>query len=133
MYSGAVDCRKIALAAVVSLVDVTNRVSVPAYTVATASVGQPQTIRPRIHRKRAHAAIADRIEATCIPEKAAILMAAPPVENRIAAAAAASTPCARFRPLIAKSICLLEPIILVVAFCVQPSPPGGRNSLQLNE
>ena len=35
------------------------------------------------------AAMAERIEATCIPEKAAILMAAPPVENRIAAAAAA--------------------------------------------
>ena len=70
MYSGAVDCRKMAFAAVVSFVDVTNSVSVPAYTVATASVGQPQTMRPRTQRKSAKAAIADRIEATCIPEKA---------------------------------------------------------------
>src|SRR5688500_8785655 len=84
-------------------------------------------MRPRTQSKSAQAAITDRSEATCIPENAAILMAAPPVENRIAAAIAASTPRARFRPLIANRTCLQEPIILVIAFCVQPSPPGGTH------
>jgi hypothetical protein len=79
---------------------------VQAYTVATANIRQPQTMCPRAQRKSVKAATADRIEATCMPEKAAILMAAPPVENRIAAAAADATPRERFRPLIAKSIYL---------------------------
>jgi hypothetical protein len=37
MYSGAVDCRKMALAAVVSFVAATKRVSVAAYATATTS------------------------------------------------------------------------------------------------
>ncbi len=88
MYSGAVDCRKIAWAEVVSFVEVTNKISVAAYTAPMASVGHDQVMRPRIQSSSAAAAMPDRMEATCIPEKAAILMAAPPVEKSTAAAMA---------------------------------------------
>ena len=51
-----------------------------------ATTDHDHTMRPRTQHKSTAAAIPARIEETCIPENAIVLMAAPPVENSTAAA-----------------------------------------------
>src|ERR1039458_2106133 len=76
-----------AFAAVVSRFAMTNAISVAAYAAAT---GAMRKFQPRrgwgITASKTSAATAERKQATCQPVRDADLMAAPPVENRIAAA-----------------------------------------------
>ena len=87
MNSGLVDCKKIALAAVVCLFACTYSSVVAAYAKPTSTVRQ-------LHPRRASGskttivsiAIVARNAASCHPPKLHHLMAAPPVENNTAAA-----------------------------------------------
>src|SRR4051795_3416157 len=85
-YSGAVDCRKIALAAVVSLFATTKLTRVAAYASPTGAIfhDHPRRASGR-NTTRTIAAIADRKHATCQPLSVIALNAAPPVENSKAA------------------------------------------------
>ena len=57
------------------------------------TVGHDQVMRPRRKSSNARVAMPERMEATCMPENAAVLMAAPPVENSTAAAMTCSRGC----------------------------------------
>src|SRR4029077_364461 len=87
-YSGAVDWRKIVLAEVVRRLARTNRTSVAAYAAPTRKTRQ---VHPRraagMSNQSTTAATPERNPAICQPVNAAALIAAPPVENRIAASA----------------------------------------------
>src|ERR1041384_5258012 len=77
-----------ALAAVVSLVAATNDTTHDAYAIATNSVRQVQARRPTGQAMASTmVAMALRMHATCHDVRIDILMAAPPVENRMAATA----------------------------------------------
>ena len=87
MNSGLVDCRKIALAAVVCLFACT-------YSSVVAAYEKPTTTVRQVHPRRASGsstrmvsiASAARNAASCHAPKLQNLMAAPPLENRTAAA-----------------------------------------------
>jgi hypothetical protein len=86
MKSGLVDCRKIALAAVVCLFACT-------YSSVVAAYATPTTMVRQLHPRRASGsssrivsiASAARNAASCHAPKLQNLMAAPPLENRTAA------------------------------------------------
>ena len=90
-YIGAVDCRKMALAAVVSLVDATNKISIDAYAHADTEK-RPASIAGA-HREtqttRRKPPATEREQATCQAVRSLYLIATPPVENSTAAATAA--------------------------------------------
>jgi hypothetical protein len=74
------------LAAVVSLFARTKRIIVAAYPTATVAASLPNPRRAAGNiRSTATAATAERNEATCHPVSSVALIAAPPVEKRIAA------------------------------------------------
>src|SRR5262245_43148239 len=87
---GAVDWRKIVLAAVVSLLAVTNEMSVAAYEQPMIAVLHRHGSNPRRaggnRTRSARAAIPERSPATASPCSAQALIAAPPVEKSAAAA-----------------------------------------------
>ena len=83
--SGAADCRKMALAAVVSLLARTNRIIVVAYTAPTATTRRFQRrLAAGTRTSNVSAATPERNDATCQPVRDVALMAAPPVENSVA-------------------------------------------------
>src|SRR6266481_6015966 len=87
MNSGLVDCRKIALAAVVCLFACTYSSVVAAYAKPTTMVRQLQPRRASGSRMRiVSIATPARQAASCQPPKLHHLMAAPPLENSTAAA-----------------------------------------------
>jgi hypothetical protein len=82
-----VACRKIVLAAVVSLFASTNKIIVAAYPTPTTAGIFPKPRRAAgSMRSTAIAATAERNDATCQPVRCVALIAAPPLENKIAAA-----------------------------------------------
>src|SRR6266487_3419876 len=87
MNNGLVDCRKIALAAVVCLFAWTYSSVVAAYATPTSTVRQVQPRRDSGTRtKIVISANAARNAASCHPPKLQNLIAAPPLENSTAAA-----------------------------------------------
>ena len=85
-YSGAVDCRKIALAAVVMRLASTKKIMVAAYAAATGTMDHVQRRRASGSTATStSAAIPERKLATCQALSVMALMAAPPVENSRAA------------------------------------------------
>src|ERR1039458_6118684 len=80
-----------AFAEVVSRFAIANAIDVAAYAAATGAIRQFQPRRaPGSTASRTTAATPARKQATCQPVRVAALMAAPPVENRIAAATSSS-------------------------------------------